>query len=184
MSKPLLSVALALASAPIWAANAPPALPESIAACALVQDAVERATCYDREVAALRNTPNPPVVVTPPATPASAPKTAAETKPPATTPSTAPPKFGEESVRKDRRQNEDAAADLLQAKITRLRQPLRGYYLINLDNGQIWKQKDAKAYFKLLVGEAISIRRGTLGSYRLWPDRDGSINWVYVTRVR
>jgi hypothetical protein len=175
MSKRFISLALALTSVPSLAATAQAQLPESIAACARVQDAAERSACYDREVAAIRNAPPPPVAPSPPTAGPSQPKVV---------PAPTPPEFGEESVRKKGSQPERLATNLLRATITRVRQPLRGYYLVNLDNGQIWRQKDAKANFTLRVGDAISIRKETLGSYHLWADRDGSKNWVYVTRVR
>ena len=43
----------------------------------------------------------------------------------------------------------------------------RGELVITLDNGQVWAQKEAGAYFPLKVGDPVGILAGTLGSFRL-----------------
>ena len=43
----------------------------------------------------------------------------------------------------------------------------RGELVITLDNGQVWAQKEAGAYFPLKVGDPVAILAGTLGSFRL-----------------
>lgn len=57
-------------------------------------------------------------------------------------------------------------------------------YLISLANGQVWLQEGTQVTSFIRVGEGAHIKKGTLGSYRLWTDGLGEKNWVRVTRVQ
>jgi hypothetical protein len=73
---------------------------------------------------------------------------------------------------------------VLQARIAGTRKATGGLYLIILDNGQTWRHESGSMEPYLKVGEAVTIRKGTLGSHRLTLDSGQSKNWVRVTRVR
>jgi hypothetical protein len=53
------------------------------------------------------------------------------------------------------------------ATVTAIDKRARGELVITLDNGQVWAQKEAGAYFPLKVGDPVAILAGTLGSFRL-----------------
>jgi hypothetical protein len=53
-----------------------------------------------------------------------------------------------------------------------------------LDNGQVWRHEDSVQGEYLRDGEAITIEKGALGSYKLTRDAGKSRNWIRVTRVR
>jgi 23S rRNA pseudouridine2605 synthase len=57
-------------------------------------------------------------------------------------------------------------------------------YLVTLDNGQVWRHEDGGMAPYLVPGDAVTISRGAMGSYRLTRDAGKSKDWVRVTRVR
>jgi hypothetical protein len=57
-------------------------------------------------------------------------------------------------------------------------------FIVYLDNGQAWKHQDVVLGEYLREGEAITISRAALGSYRLTRDAGKSKNWIRVTRIR
>jgi hypothetical protein len=77
-----------------------------------------------------------------------------------------------------------AEVETLQAHITATRKASGGLYLIILDNGQTWRHESGSMEPYLKVGEAVTIRKGSLGSHRLTLDSGQAKNWVRVTRVR
>jgi len=175
--------ALALAtSIPVPAAQ--PAPVDGLLACASIVDTAARLECFDRSAAAARRAqapaalppPAPPLPATPSARPAPP---AAATKPPDTAASTS---FGSESL--PQRAPSEASAEMLQARIVETRKATGGRYLVVLDNGQIWRHDMGSMAPYLLVGEAVTIRKASLGSYRLTLDSSRSSNWVRVTRIQ
>jgi len=73
------------------------------------------------------------------------------------------------------------------AQLDKLRQPdrrrvykLRGEAVVTLDNGQVWEQSDTDSRGRLQPGAAVSIRRGSLGSFWLSAPKAG----FRVRRVR
>jgi hypothetical protein len=131
---------------------------DRVLACAGIADAATRLECFDRSVAATR------------APPAS------------TAPVTATPAV--EAQPKAREQPQAPAEETVQAHITEARKANGGLYLIVLDNGQTWRHEQGSMEPYLKVGEAVTIRRGTLGSYRLTLDSGNAKNWVRVSRIR
>jgi hypothetical protein len=192
MRKPIATLFMALAAAPAWSAESPAAAVEKIVACAEVQGSAARLACFDREVAPLRQrsgstvraAPSAPAV---PSTPARLPPVAnvpaPSAAPPAATPA-AVPSFGEEQLDPKNRKEAPAEQQALQGKISTLRQAGATNYLVTLDNGQVWRHEDAQLGSYLRVGDAITIRPGALGSYRLTRDAGAARNWIRVTRVR
>lgn len=90
--------------------------------------------------------------------------------------------FGEEQIRGRVQEPEQEAA--LQARITESRRSTGGVYVVTLDNGQVWQHEMGSMADYLRVGEAVTIRRASLGSYRLTLDDGRDKNWVRVTRIR
>ena len=64
--------------------------------------------------------------------------------------------------------------------ITELRRAPRGQYYITLENGQIWREIEAKrrSRFGYEVGDGISITRSRVGAYRIRVDESGYSNTV------
>lgn len=84
--------------------------------------------------------------------------------------------FGYEKQEVQKRQE---AVDEISSRIVFLDTLARGNYLIGLENGQLWQQI-AKSRTRLKQGETVRIVRGSLGSFRLIPERSTSTN---VNRV-
>jgi hypothetical protein len=57
-------------------------------------------------------------------------------------------------------------------------------FILYLDNGQAWRHQDQVLGEYLRQGEAITISRAALGSYRLTRDAGSTKNWIRVTRIR
>lgn len=55
----------------------------------------------------------------------------------------------------------------IEGVVTALTRAPHGEWVVTLNNGQVWRQKQAQTTFVLKVGEAVSIKRGALGSYRM-----------------
>jgi hypothetical protein len=54
------------------------------------------------------------------------------------------------------------------AVVTKITQRPRGELVMTLDNGQVWVQNEAAAYFPLKPGDTVEISVGLLDSYVLW----------------
>ena len=72
----------------------------------------------------------------------------------------------------------------MHARIQRLRAVAANDFIVYLDNGQAWRHQDASLGGYLREGEAITISKGTLGSYRLTRDAGNSKNWIRITRIK
>jgi hypothetical protein len=124
-------------------------------ACSDIKDAAARLECFDRSAAAAREPVATAMPVAPPAQPA--------------TPQAA---------------GKPAEQLPLHARIIETRKASGGLYLVILDNGQTWRHESGSMEPYLKVGEAVTIRKGSLGSHRLTLDSGKAKNWVRVTRVR
>jgi hypothetical protein len=198
----------------VQAADAAGAVLDRVAECASVADRDARLACFDREVgswlasrraaepaprAAAARAPRPDA---PPAAASSTAVTAAreaaanEAKtalnPSATAraASVQPAKrapdaanFGAEQLRTQNRRSDDEEATM-QARIAGFRDAGGGVYVILLDNDQAWRHEDAHRASFLRVGDPVVIRRGSLGSYWLHRESDGTRNGIRVTRIR
>lgn len=193
MKKSLLALAIATACASAVAAE-PAATLERLAACSAIADRDQRLACFDREIAPVaRGRTTPPAAPTAQrSNPAPTPQPRAQTAPaPAAPPvASAPPaapqkSFGEEQLDPKRRATQPAEEDLtLHARITELRKIGASAFAVTLDNGQVWRHEDGHLGSYLREGEAVTLRKGTLGSYRLTRDEGASRDWIRVTRVR
>ena len=61
----------------------------------------------------------------------------------------------------------DSEPKRIAATVTAIDKRPRGELVLTLDNGQVWAQKEAGAYFPVKVGDPVTILAGTLGSFRL-----------------
>lgn len=184
-----ISIALIMTSRSLWSTESAVPLLDRLVACTAITADQARLACLDQELAPLARarvaptavqvqpraaTPEPPAATPPaPATPPSPP--VAET---------ALPSFGNEQLSAGRKPAINLAEQELHARITELRTAASNRFMVTLDNGQIWRHEDAHRGSYLKVGEAITIRKGTLGSYRLTQDEGSSSNWIRVTRIR
>lgn len=128
-----------------------------IAACTREQDDARRLACFDRAAAP----------------PAAAPRVDASQS------------FGVEGSelarnREDPDARPDAPPKRMSATVTAIDRRPRGELVVTLDNGHVWAQKEASAYFPLKVGDPVAILAGTLGSFRLIAGNRA----IAVTRVQ
>ena len=191
--------ALLLAAAPLaWSGEAPRGLEAELQACAGITEGVARLDCYDR----LARTRRPQVAATapPPAraaapAPASAPAPAPAPAPAAVVPPAAPSvrgnapapdsaAFAQEQLKPRDAPDRESAQAALQARIATTRKGAGGLYFVTLDNGQVWRHEDGAMADYMKAGEAVTISRASLGSYRMTLDAQNAKNWVRVTRVR
>ena len=195
-------VALASAIGAVCRAASPP-LPESLLACAKLQDPMERVHCYDAQIAALRSETNPAAAALPaaalpaPALPAAVPPPGPTVVVPAAAVSASPaapasaateqqsasPQFGDEQLPLKSRAT-PPKQDALLSSITEMRTIGQKIYLISLANGQVWRQEGSPLPALFRVGNDVRIERGALGSYHLSVVPLGEKNWVLVTRAR
>jgi hypothetical protein len=192
MSKSLACLFLAAAAVP--ALTAEPAV-ERLVDCAAIPDATQRLACFDREIAPLARAAsagrsrasgslavNPPVVAGPSAAPA-VPPAATSAPTPATAARPTRDSFGDEQLRPEDRETA-REEQILHARIERLRNVTAVQSIVYLDNGQAWRHEDQANGAYLRTGDAVTIRKATLGSYRLTRDAGSSKNWIRVTRIR
>lgn len=182
MNKPVFCLALAMAATSGIAAESPPVLGRLVD-CAALKGSRERLACFDQEIAPLAKARTtgamPPVattapVVRNPAPPAPAP---AATAPPASA-------FGREQLAPKLQPVVPEDEQSLHARITDLRSASASSFLVTLDNGQVWRHENAALGEYLRKGEAVTISKGALGTYRLTRDAGASKNWIRVARVR
>jgi hypothetical protein len=189
MKKSVAYLVLAAVSTPALAADTTAPVVEKLLSCTDVRDSRERLACFDREIAPLAKaktalTPAPvvrssaPTPVAPPS-PAPAPAPAA----PATSPPP-PASFGSEQLASKDRPPAKEEDQILHARIVSLRKVNVGAYLVTLDNGQAWRHEDEVQGSYLREGEAVTITKATLSTYRLTRDAGNAKNWIRITRVR
>jgi hypothetical protein len=137
---------------------------ERMRACKTQPDDARRLACYDSALgvgsdAAISTATSP---TAPQNVPASRP---APTR--ATDERSAVERFG---YRGDIAREEQAShreLETLQARIAALEWLPRGEFVITLDNGQVWRQKTKQSIGSLEPGDQVTIRAGSLGSFRL-----------------
>lgn len=150
-------------------------LPERLRACAALPVDAERLACYDREVTRV----GPAAAASPTA---AAPPAAQGT--PATQPGPTPQeRFGLPPGKLNEKYPAPAGSEPLRelsARVTSARLLASGNVLIELDNGQAWRQIDKDVDLRLTTGSAVTIRPGALGSY--WMSASG--RGAHVRRIR
>jgi len=110
--------------------------------CALVRDNADRLACYDQAF----GKPADPVAAAP------------------------QEQFGfkeKEVERKTGKTGESEAQASVSAAITSLSRLHDGKFVVTLDNAQVWSQSEFNSQADVQVGDAVTVRRGVLGSYLL-----------------
>jgi len=161
-------------------------LPEQMRACRAETDESRRLNCYDRAAATLDKPAAtaapaaPSVARAAPAAPSvarAAPADKAVTNAPA---SSGAADFGvSEGPLAAKRQA--TSLKEITAVVTAVSSRGRGELVITLDNGQVWAQNEAVAYFPLSVGDTVKIHSAAIGSYTLATPAKRTTK---VTRVR
>lgn len=173
----LASIACAVSFAPVVSAQT---LQEQVQTCSTETDAARRLSCYDRAAATLRKAaPAARAATSTASSGQAAPITPASTT--ASTPTQADAaEFGvSEGPLAAKKQATGLKA--ITAVVTAVAFQPRGELIMTLDNGQVWQQNEAVAYFPLKVGDTVKISTASLGSYLLLTPTKRTTK---VTRVR
>ena len=168
-----LSVLVLFAAAANAAAQT--ASQQELEACAAIERAIERLDCFETLTA--RGTVPVPAEAEP--------EQAAET-PPEQTPDTSQDRLenvGVEQLPDNRREERSREPDDIGATVTEVSEGPRGNLLFHLENGQVWRQIEAR-YVPLPANAPFSVRisRGLFGEYRLRVDGEGRL--VRIRRVQ
>lgn len=153
---------------------------QELEACAAIERAIERLDCFETLTA--RGAETAPVEVEPaevePEQPAEA--------PPEQTPDTSQDRLenvGIEQLPDNRREERPRERDDIGATVTEVSEGPRGNLLFHLENGQVWRQIEAR--YVPLPADApfpVQISRGLFGEYRLRVDGEGRL--VRIRRVQ
>ena len=132
-------------------------LSEAARGCLKVGDDAQRLACFDREIGRLAKQPS---AAAGPAPAAPAVAAAAPVAPEA--------EFGVRGSQVAKKQDtERPQLDSLTAKVTNVSTRAHGERVVTLDNGQVWVELRAEAYFPVKAGDAITIQSGSLNSNRM-----------------
>ena len=88
-------------------------------------------------------------------------------------------KSAEEAQRSMEQASGIERVDELEARVNRIQTLSSGKIVVELDNGQVWRQTDT-AKPRVDEGDTVIVRRGSLGSYRM--QKLGSKRSMRVTR--
>jgi hypothetical protein len=144
---------------------------ERLLACSAIEDAAERAACFDDAVKAMQQTGAAPAA-------AAAPATTSEAAP--AEPAPAPPVAEEPAMQIEK---EMEAADMVftefTATITKSSKSGLYHFVVELDNGQIWEETDGSRRPGLpKVGQTVRVTEGRLGGYRMKIGSANKLSWV------
>jgi hypothetical protein len=162
-----LVTAVALAAlAPVAHAQTPPPTPQALTdvyTCAQVQDDAQRLQCYDGAVGRLRQAETQGQVVA--VDRAQAQEIERDS-------------FGFHLPSLSRLlpnlEGSDDVIDNIEMTVTRVRVSALGYHTFEMENGQVWTQVEPENARNVRAGDVVSIRRASLGSFRLISSRGGS----------
>ncbi len=68
----------------------------------------------------------------------------------------------------------------IQGVVTSLRRVDDGMIVVELDNGQAWRQQDADATLTIETGDAVTIMRASMGTFRIADKRGRSARFKRV----
>ena len=168
---------------------------EALGKCAAIADDTQRLACYDALAPHVKQV----LVTPPPELPDNRPPTVEEQKSWFgfnlgglfdATPSqqTTPRQFGSEQLPETRAKEETAAreVDSIVAGVTEYAYTPFGKFIVFLDNGQVWRQRqgdaDRASFLRTATDNKVKISRGTLGSYNL--QINDSDKYYKVERVK
>lgn len=151
------AAALLLGSAPTWGADP---LPPAIEACANLLRDSERLACFDRAVAALKSGVGVEAV-------------------------SAENMFGANSetsqASPEQRDVKREELKRIRGTVTSLRSTDDGMIVVELDNGQVWRQVDTDVRMMISTGDTLTIVRASMGTFRI---ADKSGRFARFKRVR
>ncbi len=165
----LLQFVVALLVSSVASAQAP----ADIARCTAIDSDTERLQCYDKLFAHSRERPQEQSRVA---------ATTAATATAATSATVDLDDFGLDGRKPAGEADEPKGPDEMQARIAKLDAQPRGEYVLTLDNGQVWQQREYDWHFAFSVGDEVIIKRGLMKSYRL--QQKGNNRTTSVTRIR
>lgn len=122
-------------------------LPEALEACASLRKDGERLACFDKAVAALRKGEAVTAQVSPEIMFGANSETAGASP------------ASREVKREELRQ--------ITGTVTSLRHTNDGMMVLELDNGQVWRQQDSDVRLLVSQGETVTISRASLGTFRI-----------------
>lgn len=161
-SRPILSsLIVLLCSGPLATAHAR----QGAHPCASVDDDAARLECYDEAFG--RPDSPAPAAATASATPVTAPVTTAAAAPPAPA-AKGRDEFGltEAQIRaRDPEKAQEAMPSSITGKVTQVGARPTGELVVTLDNEQVWVQIDTGSPVRLEVGDHVTIRKASLGSF-------------------
>ena len=171
--RPLALIYLSLAAAATLAAD-------ETHRCASVGDDSARLRCYDAAfgkpsgegASGARSAVPAATVTTAPASVPSTPDTSVKAR----------EEFGlSEAEKRTRRQEPEARTDSITGQVAQLGRRPTGELVVSLADGQVWTQIESDTRARVKVGDTVTIRKASLGSYLLvGPDRIA----IRVHRVR
>jgi hypothetical protein len=149
-----IGVGIVLLCSPALAlTDAPAPLPAAIETCSALRQDSERLACYDKAVADIRAGRS-------------------------TSDANAQNMFGaNEDTRGAADQQRNIQRDELReitAKVTSLRRTPDGMMLLELDNGQVWRQLDSESALIIEVADTVKVARASMGTFRISDKRGRS----------
>jgi len=134
-------------------------------ACAAEKDDALRLKCYDDE---MRRDVAAPAPAAPAARPVPVSAKPPEVEAPELTPEQA---FGYRGTiardEVDRRNEKRDTLDRLEAAVSKVERKPLGEFVLTLENGQVWAQKEPDPRIRLKSGDSVTIRRASLGSFMM-----------------
>ena len=133
-------------------------LPEALKPCISMLRDAERLACFDKAVAQVQNGSDMPLP-------------------------SAENMFGAHSAIKTGEGNRDVKREELQeikGVVTSLRRVDDGMIVLELDNGQVWRQQDGDATLTIETGDAVTVMRASLGTFRIADKRGRSSRFKRV----
>jgi hypothetical protein len=165
----LLQVLVALLGSTVATAQTP----ADIARCTAIESGSERLKCYDKLFVQSASQPQEQ---------SKAAATIASAAPAAGSTTVDLDDFGLDGRKPTGQADEPKGPDEMQARIAKLVTQPRGEYVLTLDNGQVWQQREYDWHLAFRVGDEVIIKRGVMKSYRL--QQKGSNRTTSVSRIR
>ena len=151
---------------------------ESFKACASIGDGAKRLACYDSALAATDSQAAARLAEQRRAAEVAAAKAAEEAK--ARKEQERLAAFGAQGLQNSSTGDEEAVTQI-SATIAEMGQGMTGS-VFTLDNGQVWRQTETRTLPPIRVGDAVTIRKGVIGGYRMTFERQQRT--VPVKRVK